>query len=254
MIQIYICEDNQEQLENYSKIIKNALTLDDFSFVFTLATSNPYALLEKRKENKNTGLYFLDIDLKSDINGLELAQQIRVLDPRGYIVFITTHSEMMALTFQYKVEAMDFILKDTPEQIPDRIRHCLNTAKENDILLHQQKENNISIKIDNMIVKLNPNDIVYIESDTSPHRLIIHTSHGVKRIPGSLKKLETGLDSRFFRCHNSFLVNMEHVTSFDQEARQLVMDNQERCLVSMRMVHKVKKQILRQNSCNTPEY
>ena len=245
MIQIYLCEDNEEQLETYSKIIKNALALDDFSFVFTLATSNPYALLEKRKENKNTGLYFLDIDLQSDIIGLELAQQIRLLDPRGYIVFITTHSEMMELTFRHKVEAMDFILKDTPEQIPDRIRHCLHTAKENDILLHKQKENNISIKLDNMIVRLNLNDIIFIESDTSPHRLIIHTSHGVKRIPGTLKELEIHLNSQFCRCHNSFLANMEHVTSFDKETRQLVMDNQERCPVSMRMIPKVKKLLLR---------
>lgn len=244
MIQIYLCEDNQEQLETYSKIIKNALTLDDFSFVFTLAASSPYALLEKRKENKNIGLYFLDIDLQSDINGIELARQIRTLDPRGYIVFITTHSEMMKLTFQYKVEAMDFILKDSPDEIPGCIRHCLNAAKENYILLQTQKENNISIKLDNMIVRLNLNDIIFIESDSSPHRLIIHTSHGVKRIPGTLRKLELNLDSQFCRCHNSFLVNMEHVISFDKETRQLVMDNQERCPVSIRMISKVKKLLL----------
>lgn len=241
MIQVYLCEDNQTQLENYSDIIKKALAFDESGFIFAIATSDPYTLLTKRKENKNSGLYFLDIDLQSQINGLELAQQLRAIDPRGYIVFITTHSEMLSLTFEYKVEAMDFILKDKPEQIPDRIRHCLRAAQENYSRLQQQKDNIISVKIDNVIVRLNQNDILFIEPDSTPHRLTIHTSHGVKRIPGTLKELESCLDSRFCRCHNSFLVNVEHVESFDKESRQLVLDNHERCPVSFRMVSKIRK-------------
>lgn len=241
MIQIYLCEDNQTQLETYSKIIRDFLVFDETGFVFALATSDPYVLLEKRKENKNPGLYFLDIDLQARINGLELAQQIRRLDPRGYIVFITTHSEMLSLTFEYKVEAMDFILKDRPEQLSDRIRHCIHTAKENDTRFQKQKENIIAIKIDNVLVRLNQNDIIFVELDSSPHRLIIHTSHGVKRIPGTLKELETNLDSRFCRCHNSVLVNIEHVISFNRASRQLLMDNNEICPVSMRMLSKIRE-------------
>lgn len=241
MIQIYLCEDNQAQLETYSKIIRDFLVFDETGFVFTLATSDPYILLEKRKENKNPGLYFLDIDLQASINGLKLAQQIRRLDPRGYIVFITTHSEMLSLTFEYKVEAMDFILKDRPEQLSDRIRHCIHTAKENDTRFQKQKENIIAIKIDNVLVRLNQNDIIFVELDSNPHRLIIHTSHGVKRIPGTLKELETNLDSRFCRCHNSVLVNIEHVISFNRASRQLLMDNNEICPVSMRMLSKIRE-------------
>ena len=80
MIQLYLCEDNQTQLETHSKIIKDALICDEYGFTFTLATPDPYVLLEKRKENKHTGLYFGDIDLQSKTNGLELAQEIRTLD------------------------------------------------------------------------------------------------------------------------------------------------------------------------------
>lgn len=241
MIQIYVCDDNQPQLDTYSNIIQGFLAFEEASLVFALATPDPYALLKKRRENKATGLYFLDIDLQSDINGLELAQQLRALDPRGYIVFITTHSEMLSLTFQYQVEAMDFILKDQPELLAERIQQCIRTAVANDIALQKQRENVISIKIENTLVKLNQDDIIFIEPDSTPHRLIIHTSHGVKRITGTLKALEAILDDRFCRCHTSYLVNMDHKRTLNKEKRQLLMDNDETCPVSMRMFSRVKK-------------
>ena len=76
-----------------------------------------FSLLEKIKETGEVGIYFLDIDLKTDMTGLTLAQEIRKYDPRGFIIFITTHSEMSYMTFIYKLEALDFILKDDPEEL-----------------------------------------------------------------------------------------------------------------------------------------
>lgn len=63
-----------------------------------LITEDPYEFIEYIKENTASGIYFLDVDLKSDINGIQLAEQIREYDPRGFIVFITTHAEMSYLT------------------------------------------------------------------------------------------------------------------------------------------------------------
>ena len=51
-------------------------------------------------------------DLGADINGINLGEEIRQLDPTGYIIFITTHAELSHLTFKYKVEALDYIIKD----------------------------------------------------------------------------------------------------------------------------------------------
>lgn len=244
MIHIYICEDNKQQLESISKIIKQFMEFEDSVFIFSLATPDPYALLKKVLEERTTGIYFLDIDLRAEINGFELAKQIRLLDPRGYIIFITTHSEMSALTFEYKVEAMDFILKDYPESIPERIRQCLQIAATNDTILQKQCNNLITFKIDNATVYLKQDDIVFIEPDSTPHKLIIHTSYGVKRIAGSLRELEHVLDDRFFRCHKSVLVNTEHIISFERNKRLLSMDNGECCPVAYRnmaMIGKILK-------------
>lgn len=234
MIRIYICEDNEQQLESISKTVKQFIDFEDSIFIFSVATTDPYTLLRKVQEDRSTGIYFLDIDLRAEINGFELAKQLRLLDPRGYIIFITTHSEMSALTFEYKVEAMDFILKDYPESIPERIRQCLKTAAANDTVLQKQCNNLISFKIDNATVYLKQDDVIFIEPDSTPHKLIIHTCYGVKRIAGSLKELENVLDKRFFRCHKSVLVNSEHILSFEKNRRILFMDNGERCPVAYR--------------------
>lgn len=241
MIPIYICEDNQQQLAAYAQTVKNRLLFEETGLTLALATPDPYALLKTLRETKTTGLYFLDIDLQTDIDGLKLAQQIRALDPRGYIVFITTHSEMLALTFQYKVEAMDFILKDQPDQIPTRTRQCIDAVSANDMALQRQNSNLITLKIDNVTLHIRQSDIVFIESDSAPHKLTIHTSHGAKRFSGSLRELESLLDSRFCRCHNSILVNTEHITAFHGEQRQLLMDNGELYPVSIRMAAKIRR-------------
>lgn len=243
MIHIYVCEDNQRQLETICNTIKTILDFEELNMALSFASANPYALLKKLRENKTTGLYFLDIELQTTINGLNLAQQIRTFDPRGYIVFITTHSEKLTLTFQYKVEAMDFILKDQPDQITERIRQCILKAASINDTLQKQIDNFITIKIENASVKLNQNDIVLIESDSTPHKLIIHTRNGIKRISGSIKELEATLDSRFCRCHNSILVNTDHVSSFQREQRKLTLDNGETCPVSIRMLATIKRRL-----------
>ena len=64
------------------------------------------------------------------MTGLTLAQEIRKYDPRGFIIFVTTHSEMSYMTFIYKLEALDFILKDEPKELPKIILHCKNRQME----------------------------------------------------------------------------------------------------------------------------
>ena len=102
--------------------------MEGLDMQIVLSTSDPHMILKELLTSKNTGLFFLDIDLKSNMNGLALAQRIRQIQPRCFIVFITSHSEMSFLTFQYKVEALDFIIKDTTEHIKTKIRECLLDA------------------------------------------------------------------------------------------------------------------------------
>ena len=129
MLDIYICEDNKKQLSLFTGYIRDALLIENLDMQIVLASSDPDEILEGMKASSNMGVFFLDIDLKSRINGLTLAQEIRKLQPRCFIIFITSHSEMGFLTFQYKVEPLDFIIKSSTEDIKRKIHDCLQTAR-----------------------------------------------------------------------------------------------------------------------------
>ena len=130
MLNIFVCEDNAAQRRTIVQIIQNTVLMEELDMQLVLNAGDPYVLLEKVKTSQNTGIYFLDIDLHSDMNGMKLAQQIRLFDPRGFIIFITAHSELSFMTFQYRVEAMDFVLKDNPAEAKVKIRECLLNAME----------------------------------------------------------------------------------------------------------------------------
>lgn len=55
MIQIYVCEDNPQQLRYFTEIIQKYLLMHDFSQKFVFGALNPKDLLEEL-EKKNSGI------------------------------------------------------------------------------------------------------------------------------------------------------------------------------------------------------
>uniref|UniRef100_UPI0032619CD0 LytR/AlgR family response regulator transcription factor n=1 Tax=Clostridium sp. NkU-1 TaxID=1095009 RepID=UPI0032619CD0 len=189
------------------------------------------------------GFIFLDIDLQANKNGIELAQEIRKYDPRGYIVFVTTHSEMAVLTFRYKVEAMDFIAKDDTDTLPEQICSCIQNAERNYKAQLDSSNRLLSIKVDKDSLVLDQNDIVAITTGDDSHKLTIHTKTGIRQISGSLKEFHATLNSGFCQCNRSTIVNLKHVLKYSRENAMLLMDNKETYSVSIRMMGKVQKSL-----------
>ena len=108
MLSVFVCEDDKIQREKLEKIIRNVIMIEELEMEFTLSTGDIKELLELVKKLEPIGLYFLDIDLQQELNGIELASEIRKYDTFGKIVFLTSHTELMPLAFQYRVEALDY--------------------------------------------------------------------------------------------------------------------------------------------------
>src|SRR4051794_9929355 len=110
MQKIYICEDNLSQLNDIKEIIENYILIEELDMEIILATQNPDELIQVLEDNPpSKAIYFLDIDLNHQLDGIQLAQHIRQVDDLGRIIFITTHAELAPVTFRYKVEALDYI-------------------------------------------------------------------------------------------------------------------------------------------------
>lgn len=245
MMDIFICEDHPQEAAEYAAIIKGELKTakDKGRLTYTSADAESLLAYLERHPVKR-GLYFLDICIQGSMNGIQLAVKIREMDPLGSIVFITSKSEMSFLTFQYQVEAMDFIVKDQIEELPGRIRRCIHKAavkyQEAGVLEGKRR---FCIKTGGSNHYLEPGDILYIQtSRTAPHKVEICLSNGIESLYGTLKEFESALSDHpsFFRCHQSVLVNREYIRRIEQKEKAIVMENGERLPVSVRYMKKIK--------------
>lgn len=236
MIKVFVCEDNKEQREKFTKAIEDIIMIENFDIEIALTTENPYNILDYLKTNDVSGLYFLDVDLKTDINGIKLAELIREYDPRGFIVFVTTHAEMSYLTFMYKVEAMDYIIKDNYNNVKERIHQCILNANKKYSSKTTELQKNFTIKAQDKIINIEYNKILFFETSTTIHKVILHAIDRQVEFYAKMKDVEDKLDKRFYRCHRSFLVNIDHINEIDMANRVIKMVNGEECLASTRLM------------------
>lgn len=234
MLKVFICEDNKQQRENFSKMVQDIILIENYDIELDLSTGDPNELINYIDNNDISGLYFLDIDLKSEINGIELATKIRKYDPRGFIVFVTTHAEMSYLTFIYKVEAMDYIIKDNYNNIKERIHQCIEDAHTKYSAKSTELQRIFTIKSDDKIVNIEYRKILFFETSPIIHKVIVHAIDRQVEFYAKMKEIEEKLDDRFYRCHKSFIVNKDNIKEIDFNNRCIYMMNGEQCLISIR--------------------
>lgn len=240
MIEVYICEDDLEQRRMIANYVKGAILINEYDMDIKVVGSNPEEIIEQVKLSENSGLYFLDIDLKSDKNGLLLAQEIREYDPRGFIIFITAHAEMSFLTFQYKVEALDFILKDEPKQLQNRICECIEHVNKKYMKISRGSGKTFTITRGGRNLTLKYEDIMFFETSVNEHKIIVHTESKSMEFFGKMKEIELEVGKDFIRTHRAYLVNKWNIKDVVYADKTIIMKNEATCPISHRMLRSVK--------------
>lgn len=216
MLKIFICDDEEIHRNRITNIIKNYVMMMDYDIEFQLAADNPYDILSYVSTNKTEGIYFLDIDLNSDINGVELGKQIRQYDPTAKIIFVTTYTDFVYLTFLYKVEALDYIIKDNEEQLQQKIISCIDIAIERYMNTALSTRDQIWLKSGAIDVKLYVDEILFFSSSPTPHKLIVHLDNRMIEYAGKIKEIEK-LNDSLCRCHQSFVVNLANIAEINKK-------------------------------------
>jgi len=208
MLHVFICEDRPDQRTLIEQFVNNALIEEDYNVGFAISFDNPTTLLDYLENNTvKSALYFLDVDLMHEINGIELGARIREMDASATIAFITTHSEMVPLVFEHKVEALDYIIKDNPEMIEAGIRECIKLAYERYLAGKHSQQKYFLVNTGGSAWSVPYDEILYFETNVNiPNKLIMHTLTGQIDFRGTLGSV-TKSAPEFFACHRSFLVN-----------------------------------------------
>lgn len=241
MIPIYVCDDDQVMARNIQAQIEKHCMIQAYEFQIELVTGNPLELIQTIKKTERRGIYFLDVDLKNEaLDGFSLGKEIRKYDPKGFLVYITGHHDLAFKTFQYHLEALDYIEKDNTEKMLENIRSCIDTIAQRIIeSCTEEKEVYYTVKIGGLLKAIPVNEIYYFETANTSHRINLYTADERVDFIGNLKEIEKKMGTNFIRCHRSFLVNKNMIESVQLKNHILVLKNQEKCYLSRKMRSKV---------------
>lgn len=164
------------------------------------AFEQPHAFYNFVKERGGVDIAFVDILLPNE-NGVKLAAELQREFPQTKLLFITAVAENAADIFEAKPSG--FLLKPVS---PERLRKALSAVLRE---LQAEEENSILLQTKGRSYRLRKNDIFYIESNG--RQLEVHLVDSVVSVYGEMKEMEALLEGKLFRCHRSYLVNLEHV-------------------------------------------
>lgn len=177
--------------------------------------SNPLAAGDFLRK-ANVDLMFLDINMP-ELSGLDFLKTLR----NPPMVIFTTAYPQYALE-SYELDAIDYLVK--PIRI-ERFLKAVNKAENHLSLLQKDtpksqieeiEEDFIFIKADRKFFKLFFKNILYIEGLKD---YVIIYSKGNKIITSmNVKTIAARLPAKYFaRVSKSYIVNVSHITSFDNE-------------------------------------
>ena len=229
MLLIAVCDDIPIECADIAKQIETILKQSNTDFMI----KKFFGGLELIQSRESFDIIFLDIKMPN-INGMELAKQIRKQGRQSLIIFITSASEYVFDAFD--VEAFQYLLK--PIQT-DKLKNVLEKATKK-----MQIDANIDflmISANRQIQKVFLKDILYIESIGRIAK--IHCNNGTLETNEQIGILEDKLsDKFFFRCHKCFLVNLNFVDAFNKTEVRL--ENGEKIMLAKRRYEDFQKAIL----------
>lgn len=170
-------------------------------------SENAATAIELVKSQK-PDLALLDIELP-DMEGIELAEKLRMIKPDLYIVFITAYEDYSLDAF--RVYAYDYILKPIDQRrvktTVARIRQAIQVSNKalGDSPSRLQNAR-IAVNQGNEIIFVSCDDIYYLEKQGRFSQ--IHAKNQKIKTRGTLKSFEERLKTGFFRSHKSFLINI----------------------------------------------
>ncbi len=145
-------------------------------------------------------IVFLDIQMEQ-LNGMETAKMLRQRSASTVLIFVTVSKEYVFDAFE--VTAYDYLLKPLNRE---RFQRTMNRV----LARFNQAAPSIVVQKGTSCEVIPLAQIVYCE--VQGRKIYIHQENGmVTDYYDRLEEFERRLDRRFFKCHRSYLVNLDKV-------------------------------------------
>lgn len=198
MLNFVICDDNINLLNRLEKMLETIFSEHSFDASVVFKSDNSEDILDFIEHNV-ADVLLLDINLKSNQSGLELAEEIRKRKNNSYLIFTTGHLEYAMVAYKYKT--FDYLPKPIVyDRLEDTIIRLFADANE----LTKKY-----IKIDTKNTLVDEAEIQYIKRDGM--KLIFHTSSRDYDTYSSFNKFQENLPNTYVRCHKSYIANVNQI-------------------------------------------
>ena len=218
MLNFVICDDSQNTVNRISKMLESIFIRNSLDGQIVFSSTQSTDLLNYVK-NHPINVAVLDIDLKDNTSGLEIAEKIRKQNKGIYLIFITGHLEFGLVAYRYKT--FDYIAKPlTLERLEETILRLFDDISE---------DNNKYIKLDNDKTIIPENNIRFIKKDGM--KLVFHTDTRDYVTYNSFNKIQSTLPSQFVRCHKSYIVNLNKITDINMSNSTISFTSKDKCYI-----------------------
>ncbi|MBR3811121.1 MAG: response regulator transcription factor [Agathobacter sp.] len=190
---------------------------------------------EKFCDQTDYDVVFMDIEM-NEMDGFETTKRYKQNNSDALILFLTTHLELSRRG--YLVNAFRYIDKSN---IVEEIEEAMSAIDE-----LPKKDHVIILHVVNMAeIHIRTRDILFVETDK--RNVIVHTVERDYKSNKGIEELEAELkDYGFFRCHKSYLVNLERVRKIDKVFAYF--GNGMKAMISTRKYPEMKEKFFEYNS------
>ncbi len=215
MIKIAICDDNSYVIDAIKMSCFNYYSENKVDVVSFMSGEH---LLQS---NNHFDLIFLDVELQN-MNGLEVAKEIRKTDLHVLIVMVSGHASYKNAAFPLHV--FDFLDKPITAQA---IRNVL--VEVDKYYSTKNKQSYLTFKIKDRYVNFHIDDIYYFCYEG--RKVKVHSAKGVYEFYENMSELAKRVKKfSFIMSHQSFIINLGHVIELAKG--EVVLSNFERIPLS----------------------
>ena len=216
-MEFVICDDEKLFRNKIHKVIDKIYMNNDEYYHVTEFTNFNNSFLKLIKDG-SPKIYILDIEMKDDVSGIDIARKIRNNDWESIIIFITSHNELGYQALKAQIMLLDFISK-----YDDYERNLELVIKKAISMINSQKT--MTFNSDGISYVIHLNDILYVVKDTIDRKCIIKTTYTEIEVNRSLKYFVDNLDKRFYMSHRSCIVNTERIDKVDWKNNIIYFNN-----------------------------
>lgn len=242
-MQVFISDDQEPQRLWLTEII--TAQLDELHFNYELASAwQPTDVLTAVQQSSGPNIYFLDIVLQREINGIQLASRIRDFDPDGFIVYVTVRDDMMPATLSAMTTPTGFISKTNmfnKDKFIPQVHQVLEVIKKRLATLEQNPEPTLTIHSGALLLTLKLKEIVYCEKVHGLRTTRIVTTDQSYVVHKNLNTIKAQLTtSHYFNDFQSYALNLEQVVTVDFSKGIVSMQNGDHLTFSRGTIKKLR--------------